>query len=367
MKIVHVSPYPMARPGGVQSNIRDLCGWLDRSGHETRIVSPKGETDQVAPGEFVLGAAREISIHGTGTEISIAGPMALRRLRRALRDWGADVLHLHTPWTPMMAWQLWRRMHLPSVATFHATLPETDAPGLEDRFIARAARYFHKRLDGLIVPSAAPQAQWARLGMNPLPMILPPTIDLADWRAADTGAVREPGPFRVAYLGRFEARKGVDVLLRAWAQRPPVLADAELTLAGRGDLPGPLPDGARLIQSPSREDAIALIARADVSVAPAGWGESFGLVLIEAMAAGTPPVAAANAGYATVMTGAGSDLLFPPGDAAALATKLAALAADPSRVAELTGWGRLRAMEFDVTRVGPEYLALYDKVIQTRS
>ncbi|MGR3321691.1 MAG: glycosyltransferase family 4 protein [Pseudooceanicola sp.] len=365
MRIVHVSPYPMGRPGGVQSNIRDLCGWLDRTGHETRMISPGGEVPP-EPGEIALGRAREVSLHGTGFEFSFAGPGALRSARRALRDWGADILHLHTPWTPMMPWQLWRKMGLPAVATFHATLPETDKPGLEDRFIARAARYFHGRLDGLIVPSAAPQAQWARLGLDPLPEVLPPTIDLADWRAGDLGGARRPGPFRVAYLGRFEARKGVDVLLRAWNQRPAELADAELVLAGRGTLPGPLPEGARLVPSPDRAEAIRLIADADVSVAPAGWGESFGLVLIEAMAAGTVPVAAANAGYSTVMTGQGTDLLFPPGDAAALAARLASLSADPARLERLTGWARDHAMRYDVTRIGPEYLALYERVLAGR-
>lgn len=363
MKIVHVSPYPMARPGGVQSNVRDLCAWLDRSGHETRIVSPVSPGADLAPGEMALGRARELSLHGTGFEFSLAGPGRLRAAVRALRDWGAEIVHLHTPWTPMMPWQLWRRLDLPSVATFHATLPETDRPGIEDRYIARAARHFHARLDALVVPSVAPLRQWDRLGVTPLPEVLPPTIDLADWRAGDTGGIRRPGPFRVAYLGRFEARKGVDVLLKAWAQRPPALRDAELVLAGRGGLPGPLPQGARLVQSPGRSEAIRLIADADVSVAPAGYGESFGLVLIEAMAAGTVPVAAANVGYSTVMTGAGSALLFPPGDAAALAARLAELASDPARLARLTGWARGHAMAYDVSRVGPEYVALYERVL----
>lgn len=364
MKVVHVSPYPMGRPGGVQSNIRDLCGWLDRTGHGTRIVSP----DRVAPdaGGMALGRAWEMSVHGTGSEISVASPLALRRTARALREWGADILHLHTPWTPLMPWQLWRRMGLPTVATFHATLPETDSPGLEDRYIARAARYFHRRLDALIVPSTAPQAQWQRLGVAPLPEVLPPTIDLADWRAGAT-ATRRRGPFRVVYLGRFEARKGVDVLLRAWAGRPAALKTAELVLAGRGDLPGDLPDGARLVRSPEKAEAIRLVADADVAVAPAGWGESFGLVLIEAMAAGTIPVAAANAGYATVMTGQGADLLFRSGDADALAAKLAELAQVPEKVAALTAWARDHAMAYDVSRVGPDYLRLYDRVLSARS
>ncbi|MGR3370502.1 MAG: glycosyltransferase family 4 protein [Sagittula sp.] len=366
MRIVHVLPYPMSRPGGVQSNARDLCAWLDRTGHETRIVSPDAHAAQ-GPGEISLGRAREMSVHGTGSEVSVAGPLALRRTARALRDWGAEILHLHTPWTPLMPWQLWRRMGLPTVATFHATLPETDAPGLEDRYIAWAAKAFHRRLDALVVPSAAPQAQWRRLGVAPLPEILPPTIDLSDWRAGDLGGARRPGPFRVIYLGRFEARKGVDVLLKAWAQRPAALQGAELVLAGRGELPGLLPEGARLVQSPDRAEAIRLVAEADVSVAPAGYGESFGLVLIEAMAAGTPPVAAANAGYATVMTGEGAELLFSAGDAGALAAKLAELAQAPERIARLTGWARNHALRFDVSRVGPEYVRLYERVLSARS
>ncbi|MDF1856030.1 MAG: glycosyltransferase family 4 protein [Pseudooceanicola sp.] len=370
MRIVHVSPYPMARPGGVQSNIRDLCAWLERQGHEVRILAPDAQ-DDAATRRIALGHAREVTLHGTEFEFSYAGPLALSRAARGLRDWGAELVHLHTPWTPMMPWQLWRKLRLPSVATFHATLPDIDPatakPGLEDRFIARAARYYHRRLAALIVPSSAPQAQWARLGVTPLPQILPPTINLADWRAADPGTARRAGPFRVIYLGRFEARKGVDVLLSAWAQRPAALRDAELVLAGRGALPGPLPEGARLVSDPDRAAAIRLVAEADVSVAPAGWGESFGLVLIEAMAAGTVPVAAANAGYATVMTGAGRDLLFEPGDAAGLAARLAELATGPARLARLADWGRAHALDYDVSRVGPAYLRVYEAALETRS
>ncbi|OWU86396.1 hypothetical protein ATO6_06160 [Oceanicola sp. 22II-s10i] len=357
MKIVQVTPYPMARPGGVQSNVRDVCGWLSAQGHEVRIVSPD-RADHHEPGLLPLGRAREVSIHGTGFEFSFAGPLALRRLRRELRDWGAEVLHLHTPWTPMLAWQVWRAMRLPAIATFHATLPESDSPDLEERFITRAGHYFNARMASVVVPSEAPRRQWAAKGLDPLPLVLPPTIDLSDWRAGDTGT-RRPGPFRVAYLGRFEARKGVDVLLRAWARRPEALKDAELVIAGRGTLPGPLPEGARLVESPDRAEAIRLIADADVSVAPAGWGESFGLVLIEAMAAGTVPVAAANAGFATVMTGEGADLLFPVGDADALAAKLAELAQSPDRVKALADWGRAHAMTYDVSAVGPAYTELY--------
>ncbi|SEO79325.1 Phosphatidylinositol alpha-mannosyltransferase [Salinihabitans flavidus] len=371
MKIVQISPYPMSRPGGVQSNIRDLSEWLRAQGHEVRIVAPPGGAPGTDKGLIELGKTRVVSIHGTTFELSRASRPELTTCVADLRDWGADVVHLHTPWTPMLAWQLWRRLSLPSVATFHATLPRDGGLDPVSWFLRRAARYFHRRLDAIIVPSKAPQDQWRALGLSPAPQILPPAIDLSAWRAARRAQPPRTGPFHVVYMGRLEERKGVRILLDAWPEVVKNMPDARLTIAGSGTLEGAIKDrvasmnlpGLSLRPAPANTPARALIASADVFAAPALHGESFGLVLIEAMSAGALPVAAANEGFSTVMTGEGEELLTPPGDASALAEKLIALARDDALRERLGIWAQNHALRFDVVQQGPAYLGAFERAL----
>ncbi len=376
MKIVQLTPYAMSRPGGVQTHIRDLSTWLRSQGHEVRVLAPPDASGVATTeqGVTTVGTARPCSVHGTRFEVSHVGRTERRACVAAVHNWGADVVHMHTPWTPLMPWQMWRALALPTVASFHATLP--DATGFDPLAWAlrRVGQYFNRRIAANVVPSHAPLAQWRAAGAAPLPMILPPTLDLGSWRTAAQTTPRADR-FRAVYMGRLEPRKGVSVMLAAWKILHAAHPDAALVIAGSG------PDEAALRQQvrnnaiggvtfappPDDADARALIAGADVFVAPALHGESFGLVLLEAMAAGTVPVAAANDGFATVMTGAGQDLLVPPGDVDALAASLLKLAQSPTLRDTMRDWGQTHAHSFDVQTVGPAYEALFSKVILSHS
>lgn len=367
MKIVQVSPYAMDRPGGVQSHVRDLSNWLERQGHDVQIIAPPGKGG--APDVMTLGRVREISMHGTHFELSRASKSEIEGASMALFDWGADVVHLHTPWTPMLGWQVWKALELPTVATFHATLPEGGGFDPMTWFLGRAAKYFDERLEGIVVPSRAPQAQWEARGHDPVPKILAPAIDLSEWRDVRQGPRHsEDGP-HVIYLGRLEERKGVQVLVEAWKEVSRRLPAARLTIAGKGSMEGALREAAqgmrsiRFLPPPDNEAARALVARADFFAAPATGGESFGLVLIEAMAAGTIPIAAENEGYATVLANGGETLLVPPGDPAALADRIVLLASDQQKALDLRTWAMARAETFDVAQVGPRYVALYQAAV----
>ncbi len=371
MKVVQLTPYAMDRPGGVQSHIRDLAAWCRAQGHEVRIVAPPGNSAHREEGLMTVGTARPWSIHGTSFEVSRASRAEIKAAALELRDWGAEVIHMHTPWTPLLPWQMWRALKLPSIATFHATLPESAGFDPMSAALRRVGHYFNRRISRVLVPSMAPYRQWEAAGANPLPAILPPTIDMSDWRAAGNAA-KPSETFRVVYMGRLEARKGVSILLDAWRIVVPAVPNAELIIAGSGEEETTLRAQAASLPNvsfqppPTDAKARALIASADIFAAPALRGESFGLVLIEAMAAGTLPVAAANEGFATVMTGEGADLLVPPGDAAALARTLADLANDPAKRAHLTNWTTSHAMDFDVATVGPEYVNLYAQALAAR-
>jgi phosphatidylinositol alpha-mannosyltransferase len=371
MRIVQVCPYDMGRHGGVQAHVTDLSAWLCANGHDVRIVAPPPTDGRAVPGVDHVGKSRRITVHGTLTEICHVARGDLRALTRSLTDWDADILHLHTPWTPLLPWQVWRAMRLPTVATFHATLPGASAAGPLARALSAFAAYYARRLDGIVVPSASPLRHLKSVSGAAEPVVLPPTVDLAGWAAA--GAHRPAGaPARkIVFLGRFEARKGVDVLLDAWphvaARRP----ELTLTVAGGGALAPRVEAAAasgaiRFLREPSADEAKRLVAEADLFVAPSPYGESFGIVLIEAMAAGTVPVAAANSGYSTVLTGPGADLLVPPGDAAALADRIVTLAGDPERLRALRTWGKDHALTFSVETAGPKFVEVYEWALRRR-
>jgi phosphatidyl-myo-inositol alpha-mannosyltransferase len=373
MKIVQICPYDMTRPGGVQSHVRDLSRWLRDEGHAVRVVAPYPPAG-IAGGEVsCCGRARMVSMFGTRFEVSLAGRRELRELAVDLHDWGAEVVHLHTPWTPLMAWQLWRRLHLPTVTTFHATLPATNAGGLSGRALRAVAGYFMKRSQAVVVPSEAPLAHLRPQARGVSAHVLAPAVDLAPWREA--GAKRgqhPPGRLEVGFLGRFEARKGLQVLLEAWPDIAERVPDAHLTIAGGGTLlpsvreamAGIHGDRMRLVETPDDTAARELVAGWDIFVAPAPYGESFGLVLVEAMAAGALPVAAANAGYTGVLEhGEGAGLLVPPGDPGALTRRIVELAETPEQRAALKHWSAARARDFDLPATGGRLLQIYRRAL----
>ncbi|SDU33689.1 phosphatidylinositol alpha-mannosyltransferase [Stappia sp. ES.058] len=372
MKIVQICPYDLARPGGVQAHVRDLSAWLARAGHDVRIVAPHPVQGASLAGIDHCGRAVKARLFGTGFEISFARRRERQQLVASLRDWGADLVHLHTPWTPLMAWQVWRDLKLPTVTTFHATLPEDKSGGLAARALGRAGRHFLTHSRAVIVPSATPLAHLRPQDSGVAAHVLPPAIDLASWQ--DAGAMKAEGGVgaEFVFLGRFEARKGLGVLLAAWPEVADRLPDARLTIAGGGPQEGLVREamagagGARirLVVTPDADRARRLVAEADLLVASSLYGESFGLVLIEAMAAGTLPVAAANEGYRTVLTGPGERLLVPPGDASALAAKLIELCGDVSTRRELCAWALPHAHSFGVEATGPAFVEIYRNALR---
>lgn len=374
MKIVQISPYAIGRHGGVQTHVRDLSDWLRSQGHEVRIISPpSGEQGDEVEGVTLLGQFRTASVHGTSFELTRANRADLAACVAELHDWGAEVVHLHTPWVPMMCWQLWRRLKLPTVATFHATLPEDKGFDPVSWFLRRAANHFNTRVTKVVVPSIAPQQQWREAGADPVPDILPPTINLSRWREArqaHSNRGKDAG-FHVVCMGRLEERKGLFVLLEAWRQISAQIPGARLTIAGKGELESAVRakvsadklTGVTILPPPSYDDAPALIASADIFVAAALGGESFGLVLIEAMAAGVLPVASANDGFASVLTGRGVELLFAVGDSVGLAQKVVTIAKDRAHMDGLKTWATTHANSFDVATVGPVYVQLFQSAL----
>lgn len=360
----------MSRHGGVQSHVRDLSAWLQAQGHQVRILSPAAQGRARQSGDEI-GQARKLALNDTSFEISWISSRDLASLTNDLTRWGTEIAHFHTPCTPLMPFRLWQALDVPRVATFHSTPPDADRHGIKTRIARRISGWFLRRADAAVFPSQPVCDLFGDLARARPPAVLPPSVDLSPWRAVASetrDAAGQGGP-RIAYLGRLEPRKGLDTLLAAWPQIEASLPEAQLLIAGDGSLKGKVlalaQTSPRLRYLPAPDDASArqIVARTDFLVAPAGYGESFGIVLIEAMAAGALPVAAANPGFASVMTGPGAELLFPPHGSGDLAARLIALAGDPARRTSLRRWGQSRAQEFDIATQGPRFTALYQEVL----
>lgn len=364
MRVLLVCPYDPDRHGGVQRHIHALAKALAARGHEAVILAP-GRAAPPRPGLWRLGGMRNIAFAGTRFEISWASQKDITAFLGSLKAWRPDIAHFHTLWEPLMSYQVFRKLDVPRVATFHDT-PPAGVTGEALRAVYKlASRYLLGQLDGAIAVSAAP-LDHLRPGRNaPVPSVLPPAIDLSPFFAVTKAEASRP---RILFLGRLEPRKGIHVLLdaitllaRGAIPLAPSVPPPQLIVAGDGDLlPAVLARRAQLgdewithVPAPSEERQLDLLGQATLAVSPALYGESFGIVLAEALASGTPAVGAGNAGYRTVLTGPGEHLLVPAGDAPALARKLASLLASPAERQQLSHWGRRHARQYDIAaRIG---------------
>jgi phosphatidyl-myo-inositol alpha-mannosyltransferase len=374
MNIVQVSPYSLDRKGGVQHHIKSLSRALKARGHAVLMIGP-GEGPGSDPDRLDLGRMRMISFAGTAFEITHASKTDLAWLDMRLQDFRPDIIHYHTMWVPMLPWQIFRRHHGPSIATFHDTT-SNDATGMVLRSIFKPlSHYLLGKLDGAITVSASPLAHLRPGKHGVIPQIIPPVVDLAPYFAIEKLRVHQKP--QVLFVGRLEPRKGIHVLLEAWS----MMADAHpgstpsLIIAGSGELEGEVtaaqkklgPEMIAHVPMPSDERLRELMTAATVAVSPAIYGESFGIVLAEALASGTPIIGAANAGYRQVLTGDGADLLVEPGDARGLAEKIMGLLGDPGRIKALGAWGRKHAAQFDAAVNAHRFEAAYQAAIVTHN
>lgn len=375
MRIVQISPYDLSRHGGVQQHVLSLAAELRRRGHEVLVIGP-GRGAEQGTDILPLGATRKVSVLGTSFELTLASDKELRELDARLAAFRPDVMHYHTIWVPLLPWQIFRRNSLPSVATFHDTPPPGFSGVVLRSFFNMLSRGLLNRLEGAIAVSSAPMGHLRPGRDGCRPVILPPVTDLGDLLA--TTKQRAPLRKTVLFFSRLEPRKGISVLLRAWdllatglVPLPRGVPMPRLVIAGSGELEPVVksaqerlgPASLCHVPAPDRAGLRALLAEAHLAVAPALYGESFGIVLAEALASGTPVIAAANAGYVNVMTGPGEALLVPPGDAEALARKVSSLLGDGTRHAALSDWGRAHAQQFDVASMAPAFEAVYSAAL----
>ena len=362
MRVGLVCPYTWDVPGGVQAHVRDLAGSLLRQGHLVSVLTPVD--DPSAPGlePWVVPAGRAVPVPYNGSVARLCfGPLSLARTRRWVRSGRFDVLHLHEPTVPSVSMLAMWTARGALVATFHTSTPRSRAlqvfgtvlqPGLEKlsgRIAvspdARRVIMEHLGGDAVLIPNGVQVSRFA--GARPLP--------------------GRPDAPTVVFLGRIdEPRKGLAVLLEALPELARRVPGARLLVAGPGDpdvVPTSVRDRVDLLGLVSEADKARAYASGDVYCAPNTHGESFGIVLLEAMAAGTPVVASDLAAFRRVLQDGRCGELVAVRDAAALAGTLAGLLADAPRRAELARRGRDTVQAYDWSQVTARVVAVYEAVV----
>jgi phosphatidylinositol alpha-mannosyltransferase len=369
--VLQVCPYDIARPGGVQRHVLDLSNALVRAGHEMTIVAPAGADPSGLDSRVTLirvGRARAWRMHGTRFEVTRASRGELDRVERLARAQRFDAAYFHAIWTPFMPWQVFRRVRGlvgRNIAMFHDTPPPGVSGALTRVLFGMLSRRLSRRLDVMIAVSSAPARHLRVVGGARL-VLLPACIDLAPYASI----ARESGAegCTVLFVGRLEPRKGVLLLVEAFSRVKAAERRARLVICGDGEQRADaealaarlnVADEVTFTGALSDTERLALYARADVFCAPSPFGESYGLVIAEAMAAGLPVVAAANPGYRTVLAGTGAAGLVKPGEIADLAERLVQLLGSRELRTSLSVWGRECAWRSDVSARLPEFLELF--------
>jgi phosphatidyl-myo-inositol alpha-mannosyltransferase len=372
MRIALVSSYSWTYPGGVTRHIEALAEQYAAAGHDVRVLSPVDPDDRLAvrlhrgarPSqrplpEYLVPLGRTLGFPSNGSVSNVAyGVGTVIALRRELER-GYDVVHLHEPVAPIPGWDSLTTVDAPLVATFHCYSENVFSNNVANVLGAR------RRLNRLHVRIAVSQAAaWTgRRFYGGTYRVIPNGVDVP----ATVPAARVAGEaLRIAFVGQSVERKGLPVLLRAFeALREHLPVELDVVGVTAEELAPLMLDGRGVVAHGKCSDAdkLAVLEQADVLCAPSLGGESFGMVLTEAFAAGTPVVASDIAGYRDVVTDGVDGLLFERGDATALAETLRDLALDPARRAALARAARASAQRYAWPHVAGEVLSAYEDAI----
>ncbi|WP_405818804.1 glycosyltransferase family 4 protein [Streptomyces sp. NBC_00838] len=362
MKIGIVCPYSWDVPGGVQFHIRDLADHLIRLGHEVSVLAPADDDTPLPP--FVVSAGRAVPVPYNGSVARLNfGFLAAARVRRWLHDGTFDVIHIHEPTAPSLGLLTCWAAQGPIVATFHTSNPRSRVmlaaypilqPALE-KISARIAvsEYARRTLvehlggDAVVIPNGVDVGFFAEAEVNP------------EWQGGTIG-----------FIGRIdEPRKGLPVLMKALPTILEAFPRTRLLVAGRGDekeavesLPKEMRERVEFLGMVSDVDKARLLRSVDVYVAPNTGGESFGIILVEAMSAGAAVLASDLDAFAQVLDQGEAGELFANEDADALAEAAIRLLGDPARRDELRRRGSAHVRRFDWSTVGADILAVYETV-----
>ncbi|MDD5039084.1 MAG: glycosyltransferase family 4 protein [Dehalococcoidales bacterium] len=371
MKIALVSPYDFAYPGGVTNHISSLEHYLTRMGHEVKVIAPASKAISVFGNRFIpIGRPRPIPSSGSICRITISVRLA-STIKTVLSREKFDIVHLHEPFMPMLCSAVLRFSDTVNIGTFHAC---NGSPGYNVAWpigriiLKRRAR----NLDGKIAVSK-PAMEYAGKYVHGNYDIIPNGINLEHFSSDVTPIEKfRDGKQNILFVGRLERRKGLIYLLRAYHRIKQEIPDSRLIVVGPGTrlrkkyekwvARNNLKD-VIFIGYVSYADLPRYYQTADVFCAPATSRESFGIVLLEAMALGKPIVASNIDGYASVVTHGEEGWLVPPKDSRRLAEALRSVLGDEARRQQMGAKGKIKAVKYSWEQIAQRVFDYYVKVL----
>jgi phosphatidylinositol alpha-mannosyltransferase len=365
MRIGMVCPYTWEVPGGVREHVSGLAEALIELGHSVSVIAP-ADDDAVLP-SYVVPAGRAVPVPYNGSVARLSfGFLSASRVRRWLKDGDFDVLHVHEPAAPSLSLLACWVADGPIVATMHAAMPRSRVLHAAGPILASALEKISGRI---AVAEAARSTLVEHMGGDAV--LIPNGVNVRRYEKAEPLASFPGTGGTLGFLGRMdEPRKGLDILLAAFSLLAPERPELRLLIAGRGDqedalsqVPAAYRDRVILLGQVSDADRVRMLHSVDVFCAPNTGGESFGYVLVEAMASGAPIVASDIDAFRKVLRGGEAGELFEVGDPSGLAAAASRLLDDPSHRAALASAAMAAVREFDWSVIARDVLRVYEAVL----
>ncbi|HEU4349059.1 MAG TPA: glycosyltransferase family 4 protein [Actinoplanes sp.] len=366
MRIGIVSPYSFDVPGGVQNHIVDLAEALIGLGHQVSVLAPADEDADLPP--YVVPAGRALPLPYNGSVARIAfGPVSTARVRRWLARGAFDVLHVHEPMALSLSMLAVLSARGPVVATFHTAITRSRALFAAQGMLQLVMEKITARI---AVSELARKVQVEHLGGGAVE--IPNGVAVAKFASAAPLPGWPGAGGALGFLGRFtESRKGFPILRTAFVALARERPGLRLLVAGPGDrselfedIPPDLHARVEFLGQVSEPDKARMLRSVDVYVAPNTGGESFGMILTEAMAAGAAIAASDLDAFRRVLDGGRAGALFRTGDAAALTALARELLDDPARRAQLAENASAAVAAFDWPSVAGRVLEVYATAIE---
>lgn len=376
MKIALVSPYDFSYPGGVVSHISSLEYYFTRMGHVVKIIAPASKSVTDYGDRFIaIGKPRPIPTSGSIARITISLNLT-HKIKEVLEREKFDIIHLHEPLAPTMCITVLRLSNTVNIGTFHATESRPSYRWTKPIFMSGLYKKWFKKLDGRIAVSK-PAMDFINKHFPSSYDIIPNGIDLEHFSpdVAPIPALQDD-KINILFVGRLEKRKGLEYLFKAYRLIKPDCPDCRLIIVGPGTrLRGKFEkDVAELglkdvifTGNVDYQELARYYRTADIFCAPATGHESFGIVLLEAMATGKPVIASNISGYASVVTHESEGLLVPPKQEVPLAQAIARLMKDEPLRLKMGEKGRSKAADYGWDKVSRKVMDFYTKILESRT
>lgn len=370
MKIGLVCPYNIAKGGGVQECVFAMQTELSKRGHQTYIITPQPRDYEPDPSKKIIfvGSATDFNspLH---TTIQVSAGVN-EMIDNMLAEHQFDVLHFHEPWVPMLSAQILSRSKCVNVATFHAKLPETLMTRTVIKVVTPYTKSVLKYIDEFTAVSEAAADYLCSLTDQPVALI-PNGVDLSRYRPPHRRSDNKKEK-TILYLGRLEQRKGVKHLLHAFKMVSEACPATTLIVAGDGPDRTKLESLARDLELKNvvftgfitEKEKLHYLRTVDLYCSPALYGESFGIVLLEAMATGLVTVAGDNPGYASVMNGLGAISLVNPKHHAEFARRLKLLLEETDLRKLWRQWAAEEIPQYSYAAIVDQYEEVYHEAIK---